>query len=65
MKKETCICCNGKGYIVKLRKERIPKETIIKCKELYSQGYSLREIGKKVGIKYAQSVKLLIIKKDY
>lgn len=33
--KETCICCNGKGYIMKLRMERIPKSTIIKCKKLY------------------------------
>lgn len=65
MTKETCICCNGKGYIVKLRKERTPRATIIKCKELYSQGHSLREIGKKVGIKYAQSVKNLITRKNY
>lgn len=50
---------------MKLRMERIPKSTIIKCKKLYSQGYSLREIGKRTGLKYAQSVKNLITRKNY
>ena len=63
--KETCICCNGKGYIIRIKPIKISLKTVLKVKKLYSQGLSLREIGKQTGYKHAQSIKNIINKKDY
>lgn len=56
-----CPLCLGKGKVLMLR--QYSPVVRAKARKLFRNGWSLREIGKEIGVKTAQQVKSLIIAK--
>ena len=60
--KQKCPLCQGSGFILRPRHSTYTLQQIKTAKKMYARGYTLRDIGKKIGVNHPQKVKNLIMR---